>query len=241
MRNEYVPYPPKVRRANVTAKEIPARKTGEYRPANPHRVGHYAGLHPEDAPDWTGDDMPRQQSKHIEGYVPEDLEEDVYPCTRTSAIRYRPLETRKLEQPPHLRFHWMVFVGLAMFIMILGWFCLSVLGSWWQMKQDDWHYGIPRTFQIDAVVGHNDSVTNPSHFIAMNLHRRAIVIEIPGGDPSKAQIYLGPTLIGDGQDLTPITLTFQDVNGDGRIDMLIHILDETIVFLNNGTKFVAPR
>src|SRR5258708_4162989 len=39
------------------------------------------------------------------------------------------------------RFHWLVFVGLAMIIMIFGWFMLSALGSWWQTTQDDWHYG----------------------------------------------------------------------------------------------------
>jgi len=67
-----------------------------------------------------------------------------------------------------------------------------------------------------------------------------LVIEMPGGDPSKALIYTGPTLVGDGQDLTPVTLTFVDVNGDGKPDMEIHILDQVIVFLNNGSKFVAP-
>jgi len=241
MRNQYVPYPPKVKRANATAEELAARRKGDYQPANPHRVGHYAGLHPEDAPNWTGEVVPRQRPMHIAEYAPEELEKEERPRAQTSALRYRPVETRKLEQPRRPRFHWLVFVGLALFVMILGWLSLSALGSWWQMTQDDWHYGRPRTFQIDAVVGHNDSASTPSHFIAMNLDRRAIVIEIPGGDPSKAEIYLGPTLIGDGQDLTPVTLTFRDVNGDGKVDMLIHILDETVVFLNNGAKFVAPR
>src|SRR5215471_3407181 len=87
------------------------------------------------------------------------------------------------------RFHWLVFVGLAMIIMIVGWFAFSALGNWWQVTQDDWHYGRPRTFQIDAVVGHNDSATNPSHFIAINLNRHILIIELPGGDPSKARIF----------------------------------------------------
>ncbi len=39
----------------------------------------------------------------------------------------------------------------------------------------------PRTFQVDAVVGHNDSATNPSHFIAMNLNGR---IEMGYGNDS---------------------------------------------------------
>ena len=137
--------------------------------------------------------------------------------------------------------HWLVFVGLALFIMLLGWAGFSAFGNWWSKTQDDWHYGLPRTFQIDAVVGHNDATDHPSHFIAINLKRQVMVIEIPGGDTSHAQIYLGPTLLGDGQDLTPITLSFQDINGDSKPDMLVHILDQTIVFLNSGTKFVSSH
>lgn len=124
-----------------------------------------------------------------------------------------------------------------MIVMMFGWLAFTTLSNWWQTTQDDWHYGRPRTFQIDAVVGHHDSQSNPSHFIALNLDRHVIVIELPGGDPSKAVIYSGPVLVGQGQDLTPVTLTFKDVNGDGKTDMLVHILDQTIVYLNDGTRF----
>ncbi len=217
-------------------------------PANPHRVGHSAGLHPEDAPEWTGEVMPRQTSRRLRysvEYTPEELEaitmQDVEPKRqRTSALRYRPLETINLQKRP-VGLHWLVFLGLALLIMILGWIGLSTVGNWWNTTQDDWHYGRPRTFQIDAVVGHHDTADHPSHFVAINLNRKVMVIEIPGGDASHAQIYLGPTLLGDGQDLTPITLSFQDVNGDGKPDMLIHILDQTVVFFNNGKTFVAPH
>jgi hypothetical protein len=110
------------------------------------------------------------------------------------------------------------------------------------VQQDDWHYGRPRTTQYDAVVGHNaDSAANPSHFIALNLNRKVIVIELPAGDPAQAHIYLGPTLLGDGQDLTPVTLSFEDRNGDGRPDLNIHIGNQVIVFMNNGKQFVAPQ
>ncbi|HEX7735304.1 MAG TPA: hypothetical protein VF458_10575, partial [Ktedonobacteraceae bacterium] len=78
------------------------------------------------------------------------------------------------------------------------------------------------------------------HFIAMNLNRHIVVIEIPGGDPSRAVIYSGGELFGNGQDLAPVTLIFSDVNGDSKPDMLIHVTDQTIVFTNNGTKFVPP-
>lgn len=133
-------------------------------------------------------------------------------------------------------FHWLVFAGVAMLIMIVGWVAFNALGSWWQTTQDDWHYGRPRTFQTDAVVGQHDSMANPSHFIAVNLNRHVIIIELPGGDATKARIFNGPILIGPGQDLAPVTLSFQDVNGDGSLDMIVNVQDAHFVFLNqNGT------
>jgi hypothetical protein len=37
-----------------------------------------------------------------------------------------------------------------------------------------------------------------------------------------------------------VTLTFADENGDGRPDMLVHVLDQTLMFRNLGTKFIPP-
>lgn len=139
-------------------------------------------------------------------------------------------------------YHWLIFVGLSMFVMIVGWLMFSALSNWWTTTQDDWHYGRPRTYQVEAVVGHGDSKANPSHFIAINLNRHIAVIEIPGGDVSKTRIFNGPTLIGPGQDLTPVTLSFQDVNGDGKLDMVVNVQDTHFVFLNEKGTFVpAPQ
>ncbi len=139
------------------------------------------------------------------------------------------------------RLHWLVYAGLALLIMLLGWIVLSTLTNWWQVTQDDWHYGRPRTAQYDVVVGHNDSSTSPSHFVALNLHRHVEVIECPGGDCTKAKIYVGPVLIGPGQDLAPVTLTFKDVNGDGKLDMIVNVQDSRIVFINENGAFRPQR
>src|SRR5260221_14487904 len=66
-------------------------------------------------------------------------------------------------------------------------------------------------------------------------------IEVPGGDPSKAKIYPITTLFGDGKDLTPVTLTFKDVNGDGKLDMEIHIQDQTLVMINENGGIIPPK
>lgn len=139
------------------------------------------------------------------------------------------------------RAHWMLIFGIGMMAMLALWVLGSTLVNWWTVTQDDWHYGRPRTYQIDAVVGHSDSAANPSHFIALNLNRHVVIIELPGGDAPKARIYSGPPLLGNGQELTPVTLSFKDVNGDGLPDMLVHVQDQTFVMINDHGQFRPVR
>ena len=157
---------------------------------------------------------------------------------QSSSQTHHPRQEAYSEEPRlRSRAHWLLILGIGMLAMLALWVGGSMLLNWWQVTQDDWRYGRPRTFQTDAVVGHNDSAASPSHFLAINLNRHVEVIECPGGDCSHAVIYLGPTLFGDGEDLTPVTLTFQDVNGDRKPDMVIHIQEQRIVFINENGKF----
>lgn len=128
-----------------------------------------------------------------------------------------------------------IFLGMAVAALLaVG---LSSFGAWWQMHLNDMQYGRPRTFQFDALVGHGDGPANPTHFIIINLNRHVEIIEFPGGDATHARMYLGPTLFGDGQDLTPVTAEVRDVNGDGKPDLILHIQDQRVVFINDGTMF----
>lgn len=156
----------------------------------------------------------------------------------------RPGRSTPSTQPPtrhKARPHWLVYVGVIMFVMILAWVGLSALASWWQGVENNLEYGMPRTYQVNAVVGHNDSPSNPSHFIAINLNRHIEIIEFPGGDATKARVYIGPTLLGANDNLTPVTLTFKDVNGDGKPDMIVNIGNSRVVFINDGTEFRPLR
>src|SRR5215471_18142965 len=98
----------------------------------------------------------------------------------------------------HSRHFTLIAVIVGMLLMVVLVLAFSALGSWWRIRQDDMTYGRPRTFQVDAVVGHSDSTSNPSHFIFINLNRHVEIIELPGGDATHSRIYNGPTLFGDG-------------------------------------------
>jgi hypothetical protein len=148
-----------------------------------------------------------------------------------------PLPGQKVDQR---NVHWMLYVGVGMIAALALWVTASSLLAWGTNKYDDLIYGNPRISQTDAVVGHNnDSQAHPSHFIALNLHGQVIVIELPAGDPTKSTDYIGPELIAPGDEQIPVTLTFSDVNNDGKPDMIVHIQDKEVHFCNNGTKFTA--
>jgi hypothetical protein len=136
------------------------------------------------------------------------------------------------------RSHPVLWLGFGMLLMLGLWQGLTALGNWWQVHQDDATYGRPRTAQYDVVLGHNDDSTHPTHIIAVNLNAHIVIIEIPGGDTSKSRIYSGPHMFGTDADLAPITLTFTDTTGDGRLDMIVHFQGGEIIYLNQKVNNV---
>ena len=156
------PYPPVARRRSATAEDLEARRTGDYLPASPHRVGHTPGLHGEDAPYQSEEVIrPGQRTMRGNGYMSgvaptpqrpssEEEEEETHayaeypPRGRTTQRVYPAAKpTRRL---PETRFHPAVFVGIGLFIMIIGWLSFSALSSWFTTWQDDLHYGRVRRF-----------------------------------------------------------------------------------------------
>lgn len=135
--------------------------------------------------------------------------------------------------------HWLFYVGLSLVAILALWALGAAVLGWGTNVYNNVLYGYPRTYQTDAVVGHGDSTHNPSHFIAVNLHGQIIIVEFPGGDPSKSTDYIGPELIGPQDDLLPVTLSFGDYYHTGKIDMVVHVSDKSFIFCNNGTKFTA--
>jgi hypothetical protein len=162
---------------------------------------------------------------------------------RRSALPPAERLTEERPAPPRrrgglFRSHPLVWVGFGMLVMLLAWTGLQALGAWWSLHQDDATYGRPRTAQYDMVVGHGDSASTPTHFLALNLNATVVVIELPGGDSSKSKIYRGPQLFGPGAALFPVTLSFPDPTGDGQPNMEVHVQGQIFVYLNQNGQFV---
>jgi hypothetical protein len=151
-----------------------------------------------------------------------DLEEDdAYYTQRqpTSTVRYTQPRQQVIqrgnkriiihnEPPPRRNLHWSFILGSGMILTLTLWVLGSYALSWWQNHQLDSTYGMPRTYQTDQVVGHNDSTSHPTHFIAVNLNSKITIIEIPGGNNQHARMYSGPTLFSDNGSLSLLLLSF---------------------------------
>ena len=122
-------------------------------------------------------------------------------------------------------------LGIGMMVAIVLVLLGQLLLSWWSATWDDIHYGNPRTYQTDAFVGHEAGQT-PSHFIVLNLHGRIEVLELPGGDPTKTKIYIGPQIAGHGAENVPVTVQFVDPHHTHHPDMLIQFQGTQVVFQN---------
>ena len=161
--------------------------------------------------------------------------------TQPRGTTKRPSQKISVARPTQQRqFHWLVPTGVTLMIAIACY--LLLYGAWTggQGLYNDWAYGATtRTSHLEAVVGDHDSVTSPTHFVAMNLHGTIDVIEFPGGDVTHAKVFPGPHLLWADADKAVVTLEVKDVNGDNKPDIIVHIQGDTdLLFRQTNANFV---
>ena len=174
--------------------------------------------------------------------IPGGRETVTYRPAALAAPPPREQPTRAYDRPPALgagasTLRMALYGAGAALAAVALYLVVSALVTWTQIKLDDMAYGNPRTTHLDAVVGAGDSEAQPTHFIAMNLNRQVSVIELPGGDLSKAVAINGPYLFGDGENLTPIKMRVEDINGDGKPDLLLTVKNEELAYINDKANF----
>ena len=195
---------------------------------------------------------PPPRRAHTRSSPPIEFEADegLFPVKpRTSAVRYVDTQGNQVirrgnqqfvvhdEPPPRRRRrpHWLVVSGLSMLVLLLLWTLLSWLASWIAANQVNATYEYPRVSQADAVVYPGDTSGHPSHYLFLNLQGTVLIIELPHGDSSRARVYQGPTLFDANADQIPVTGEFRVMNG--KIELLVHIQDKVILYVNDGTQF----
>jgi hypothetical protein len=136
-----------------------------------------------------------------------------------------------------------VYIITGVLALLAIYVVMSQAVVWANVKLDDLRYGRPRTFHLTAHVGNEQQGIVETQFIAMNLDRQVVVLEIPGGDVSQIKALNGPYLFGAGENLTPVTLHMNDVNADGTRDLVLQVKDEEVIYLyrDGGFSLISPE
>jgi hypothetical protein len=180
--------------------------------------------------------IPRRQQAQTRQLSPRSIQKPMPPPEKKAPKQSLVVRLKQM--------HWLFLIGLGMISALVLWLIGSAVLAWGIQRFYDVRYGNPRTFQTDMAVGHGgDTPTHPSHFIAMNLNGRAVVIELKAGNPAQIATYEVPiTVVDGGQSL--VTISFKDVNGDHKLDMVVDIhlpglpaQDQYSIFINDGDKF----
>lgn len=153
--------------------------------------------------------------------------------TRTGA------KSRPIIIVPPVSFHSLAYLVTGLLALLAIYAIMGNVMGWAGGKIDDLRYGTPRTYQLDAVVGHDDGGGTATHLVALNLNRQVVVLELPGGDPSKIRTLTGPYLFGANEDKTPVLMRLEDVNRDGAKDLIVSIKNEELIYINRDGAFQA--
>jgi hypothetical protein len=137
----------------------------------------------------------------------------------------------------HQTLHWAVPVVLTIMSMLVLTLVLQLAWNWGTSTYNNLRYGMPRTMQVDAFVGHETGKI-PSHFIAENMHGRVVIMEMPGGDVQHVRVIVGPQIIGPNADQEPVILSFVDRNGKHIPDMLVQFGSLEVWYANENGTFV---
>lgn len=118
--------------------------------------------------------------------------------------------------------HWLTPVGCGA-VLVLG---AVIVWSWvivptYQNVTDHWNYGNSHIAGADIVMNGQSE-----RFISFDDRGHITVIEIPDAHPDKSRIYQAAQLVGDDSTNRIVTVTFTDVNHDGKTDLVIHVEGE---------------
>jgi hypothetical protein len=180
-----------------------------------------------------------RQHTSVRRYAPASPQRTVMRVTHhdvplRASLRQAPTQDEQpvlAKQQPTRRSLFLIGAGMALaLLLVIGG---NLAATWWNDLQNTLHYGYPRTYQCDADVGHGGE----GHFIAQNLHGHVFIIELHTNTLGKTVIYVGPVITGAGADREPVTISFQDVNGDQLPDMLLQVGPTQYVYLNTGQGF----
>jgi len=190
-----------------------------------------------------------------------DSDVEVAPSVRMRSGERNAFPTRELpllrgEQDQDARYHWSVFVGIGMILILLVWMIAVPIWSTLTVNIGSrWGHGPDHVTVLHGVFGHNkDSQAHPTRLEAFVEHGHVEVEEIAAGDPAHAHIYLGPNLpliAGWQGDPSGVVIDMQispPTHDNGKQDVLLDVRGPSfswsfqpqelkLVLVNTGESF----
>src|SRR5579875_3803964 len=120
---------------------------------------------------------------------------------RTNGVVSSAITTIRTEELARLRRSPWLYVAGGMLIMVLFILAIISFSAWWTNMQNDLRYGYPRTYQFDAVVGHEDSAVHPTHFICSTCMAISRSLKCP------AAMLHSPESIAAPRSMVPIVIS----------------------------------
>ena len=121
--------------------------------------------------------------------------------------------------------------------MALGAIIAPAIGGTIQGISNRITYGDMPTSRYDVFLGHYGKDT--SHVEATNDNGKIYITERGNGAVLAPKLYPVVTITDKDAGSYPVTLTFTDLNHDGKLDMLVNVKGFQIPMYNTGTGFAG--
>jgi hypothetical protein len=98
-------------------------------------------------------------------------------------------------------------------------------------------HGAPLSARIVGYVGHGDERNYPTVIETYNVGGQISVLVAPGGDFRDLTVLEGPYVMGSDGPFEMARPDLRDITGDGHVDLLVTVRNETVVYVNDDGQF----
>lgn len=108
---------------------------------------------------------------------------------------------------------------------------------------EDLRYGTPRSAIVQMDPNPTDADDRRTAFVALNLDKRIVILQVDGENPEQTRVAEGPYLVGAQAERLPVELEARAVNFDSYPDLVVTVSGEQFIYINENAAFrlITPQ